>query len=337
MNGKNVLVLGGTGAMGVYLVPELADRGYQVDVISLDDVKSDRPDITYRVGDCKNDDFILQVLTETHYDAVVDFMLYFGREDYAKRYALMMEHTDHYITLSTYRVYSDKELPTKETSPRLLDVSQDKDFLATELDEYSLYKARQEDAITSSGYKNWTILRPAITFSKTRFQLTTMEANIWLWRALNGKTVLLPEGAMQIEATMSWAGDVAKMIAGLVLNPKAYGEKYSVCTAEHQPWAQVAQYYEEILGMKYKVIPTEDYIQLMGGTPGARYQLLYDRCLNRVMDNSKILEAAGMKQEDLTPIKEALAKELANLPAGFPKPAETNNAKMDAYAEAHGW
>ena len=165
MNGKNVLVLGGTGAMGVYLVPELADRGYQVDVISLDDVKSDRPDITYRVGDCKNDDFILQVLTETHYDAVVDFMLYFGREDYVKRYALMMEHTDHYITLSTYRVYSDKELPTKETSPRLLDVSQDKDFLATELDEYSLYKARQEDAITSSGYKNWTILRPAITFS----------------------------------------------------------------------------------------------------------------------------------------------------------------------------
>ena len=36
--GKTALVLGGTGAMGVYLVPELASRGYEVTVVSLDDV-----------------------------------------------------------------------------------------------------------------------------------------------------------------------------------------------------------------------------------------------------------------------------------------------------------
>ena len=36
---KNVLVLGATGAMGVYLVPELARNGYHVDAVSLDDVK----------------------------------------------------------------------------------------------------------------------------------------------------------------------------------------------------------------------------------------------------------------------------------------------------------
>ena len=31
---KKILVLGGTGTMGVYLVPELADMGYQVNVVS---------------------------------------------------------------------------------------------------------------------------------------------------------------------------------------------------------------------------------------------------------------------------------------------------------------
>ena len=34
--GKKVLVLGGTGAMGTYLVPLLADMGCQVHVVALD-------------------------------------------------------------------------------------------------------------------------------------------------------------------------------------------------------------------------------------------------------------------------------------------------------------
>ena len=33
---KKVLVLGATGAMGMYLVPELVSMGYQVDAVSLD-------------------------------------------------------------------------------------------------------------------------------------------------------------------------------------------------------------------------------------------------------------------------------------------------------------
>ena len=34
---QKILILGGTGAMGVYLVPELLHMGYQVHVISLDE------------------------------------------------------------------------------------------------------------------------------------------------------------------------------------------------------------------------------------------------------------------------------------------------------------
>ena len=44
---KKVLVLGGTGAMGVYLVPMLADMGYKVDVVSLDSGESSNPNIKY--------------------------------------------------------------------------------------------------------------------------------------------------------------------------------------------------------------------------------------------------------------------------------------------------
>ena len=43
---KKVLLLGGTGAMGVYLIPELLNKGYKVDVVSLDDVKSENPNLS---------------------------------------------------------------------------------------------------------------------------------------------------------------------------------------------------------------------------------------------------------------------------------------------------
>ena len=37
---KKILVLGGTGAMATYLVPKLAERGYSVDVVSIDDMQN---------------------------------------------------------------------------------------------------------------------------------------------------------------------------------------------------------------------------------------------------------------------------------------------------------
>ena len=43
---KRVLVLGGTGAMGVYLVPKLAGMGYKVDVAATDK-RQDEENIHY--------------------------------------------------------------------------------------------------------------------------------------------------------------------------------------------------------------------------------------------------------------------------------------------------
>lgn len=47
-------MLGGTGAMGVYLVPELARRGYAVRVVSLDDAVSDHPRVSFTKGNAKD-------------------------------------------------------------------------------------------------------------------------------------------------------------------------------------------------------------------------------------------------------------------------------------------
>lgn len=45
MKQKKVLVLGATGAMGQYLVPLLAEQGYQVDACALDVLEFHHPNV----------------------------------------------------------------------------------------------------------------------------------------------------------------------------------------------------------------------------------------------------------------------------------------------------
>ena len=332
-NGLKALVLGGTGAMGLYLVPELASQGYEVRVVSWDNVVSDNPRISYVKADAKNNEYLKELLKEK-FDVIVDFMLY-STEEFKARYELLLQNTAHYIFLSSYRVYDGGEIPITENTSRLLDVSKDKDFMATE--DYSLYKARQEDVLQNSKYNNWTIVRPAITYSKYRFQLVTLEAPVVVARTLKGLPVVLPGEALSVQATMSWAGDVAKMFSRLLLNPAAWRECFTLATAEHRTWGEIAEYYREIIWLKYVAADTGDYLNIINNAPWARYQLAYDRLFQRVVDNSKVLRVTGLKQADFMPLRRGLEKELSALPKDTVWPdAGAVWERMDDYLNGRG-
>lgn len=332
---KRVLVLGGTGAMGVYLVPKLVERGYAVDVVSLDEVTSTTPNLRYITGNAMDVEYISEIL-KNGYDGIVDFMIY-NQDKFEERHQMFLDNTSHYIYLSTYRIYANEEHPVKETSPRLLDVSKDKDFLAT--DDYALYKAKGENVLLNSKYTNWTAIRPAITYSKRRFQLTILEAPYVVGRTLHGKKIVLPKQAKDVQATMSWAGDVAEMIARLLFNPKAYREIFSVCTAEHMTWGEVADIYKELIGLEAVWVDMEDFLGILTHNStnpmGVRYQLIYDRLFDRIMDNSKVLEITGMKQSELTTLYDGLKRELAGVNADTFVEAK-NSPIMDQYLKERG-
>lgn len=330
---KKILVLGATGAMATYMIPELLKKGYQVDGISLDEAVSHDDKLTYIKGDAKDISF-LQKLLKNDYDSIVDFMVYPSLELFKKYYKLFLENTKHYIFLSTYRVYAD-DSPLSEDSKRLLDVEKPDDFV-TEF-EYSIYKAQQEDFLNNSGYKHYTIVRPAITYSKKRFQLTTLEADVLIYRMLQGKTVVLPESAMNKQATMSWAGDVAKMFEAIILNPSAFGQTFNVSASEHMTWREIAEIYEEIGGLKYVTVDDDTYVYLLTGNSSyavyARQQLLYDRCFDRIVENSKILAISNMKQCELMPLKEGLKMEFSNITLEDVGCNCDINARMDEYID----
>lgn len=327
---RKVLVLGATGAMGRYLVPRLADLGYQVDAVSLDEVKSDRPNLNRIKADAKDRE-VLKRLLANGYDGIVDFMIYFT-SDLTGFLPLLSDHTDHYIYLSTYRIYDDKEHPVKESSPRLLDTADN--LVLRNSDDYSVYKARGENILRALPNRNWTIVRPAITYSYLRNQLVTLEAPDTVGRAFAGKAVVLPEQARNVQATMSWGGDVARMIAGLLFNERARGEAFTVATAEHHSWGEIADYYKAICNLEAVWVDKEDYIRILRPDPydfGARWQLEYDRLFDRIMDNSKVLAATGISQSELTPLYDGLDREISRCPKDYPWPV---NRRMDDYLAA---
>lgn len=287
-----VLVLGGTGAMGQPLIKKLEDRGDEVYVTSRRKYPSQK-NVHYLQGDAHKEDFIKKVLSSDGFDAIVDFMVY-SSTAFRERARIYLDSTNQYLFLSSARVYANSKTPIKEDSPRLLDVCKDEDYLKT--DEYALAKARAENILFQSGKRNWTIIRPYITYNTTRLQLGGLELSSWLPRAINGGCMFLPKDIATHETTMTYGENVAEAIVRLIGNSLAYGEAFHITGNEHMRWVDVAEIYcdaiEKMTGNRPKI-----YISENGNTVseiiGNIWQIKYDRKYDRVFDNSKIINACN--------------------------------------------
>lgn len=298
-----VLILGGTGAMGVHVTRLLADAGHTVVVTSRRDRTSDISGVSYVKGDAKSPDFLKSLLSR-HWDVIVDFMVW-STDEFRVRVDAFLNATGQYVFTSSYRVYADSPVIT-EDSPRLLDVIGNPEYLAT--DEYALAKARCEDLLFGSGRINWTIVRPAVTYDGSgRFQLTVHEMDAWLWRALRGIPVPVPSAMLSKQATMTWGGDVARMIALLIGNPRALGEAFTVSTSEHMPWSGIAEAYKAVVP-DLEVCDCD--MARFEHVHGAFWQIRYDRMYDRVVDNTKVLEVTGLRQDQLTGMRDGLSSQL---------------------------
>ena len=83
MEKKKILMLGGTGAMGMYLAPEMIKLGYQIYITSRKEHESTE-DMIYLTGNAKDMGFMKTLLQEK-FDCIVDFMIY-STEEFQERY-----------------------------------------------------------------------------------------------------------------------------------------------------------------------------------------------------------------------------------------------------------
>lgn len=284
---KNILVLGGTGAMGQHLVNLLSERGDNVSVTTRSARKSIN-NIDYIRGNAQDDNF-LDLLLSRKWDVIVDFMVY-RTPVFQNRASKLLSATDQYIFLSSARVYADNSEPIREESPRLLDSSHDPLFLAT--DEYSLAKARQENILRESASKNWTIIRPYITYSEERLQLGILEKEGWLYRALRGRTIVFSEDMASKLTTLTYGFDVACAMAAVIGHSSALGQVYHITQNHTVTWRAVLEVYLQVLEKHLGKRPSVLLLGLddFSRCKPAEYQIKYDRLFNRVFDSSKIAE-----------------------------------------------
>ncbi|WP_111640047.1 NAD(P)H-binding protein [Marinomonas shanghaiensis] len=279
-----VLVLGGTGAMGIHLVRILVEQGYEVFVTSRHRSGTSN-NLNFIQGNAHNMEFLKGLLNQV-WDVIVDFMIY-NTQEFQQRHALILDATKQYFYISSSRVYAKVDGPINESSSRLLDVIEDKDYLNT--DEYALTKARQENLLFESNHRNWTIIRPYITYDNERLQLGVLEKEDWLYRALQGRSIIVARDIQHKNTTLTSGEDVAKSIFSLIGQEAALGEAFHITNDQSISWQQVLEIYQNVLskrGFKNNIVEQELESFLVWRKN--KYQVIYDRLFDRTFNNQKI-------------------------------------------------
>lgn len=280
-----ILLLGGTGAMGTHLGEILSTRKQKV-VITTRQQRNSKEFVEYRLGNAKDQSFLNNLLSEK-WDVIVDFMIY-SELEFKERVNDILKGTNQYMFLSSSRVYDNSEKLIKESSTRLLDTSVDNVYLSTS--EYALRKARQEDILRLSGKRNWTIVRPYITYSEKRLQLGNLEKENWLYRALKGRTILFSEDIKKHFTTLTYGFDVANALVSLMNNPISLGEAYHMTSDNSYKWGEVLELYLDVIEKETQKRPKVILQELSDFCIWNRgkYQIMYDRLYDRKFDNKKI-------------------------------------------------
>lgn len=288
----NILVLGGTGAMGTHLISFLSENNDVMVTVSSRKERRNHGNIKYIVGNAREKNFINDLLSNSHYDVIVDFMNY-NYEEFLEYHPSLLAATDHYIFLSSSRVYANYDGRITENCPRLLESTDDKAFLST--NRYALRKAREEDMLRLSGKTNYTIIRPYITYSNRRLQLGIYEKEEWLYRVLNDKPLIVSEGVLDKTTTLTFGRDVAFGIYQIVLG-KPLSDAVHITTMENMTWLEILKMYASIIKEetgKDFVIYTSNEIKSVEMIYEGGYNTIYDRQWNRRFDNAKAENACG--------------------------------------------
>lgn len=279
--------------MGGYLVKRLStEKDMEIFVTSRKE-HTNFGNVQYIVGNARDGQFMKQLLENTHFDTIVDFMNY-NYEEFEEWHTRLLDSTDHYIFLSSSRVYDYSPEPLVESSPRLLDTTTDKAFFAT--NRYAMRKAREENMLINSGKSNFTIIRPYITYSDRRLQLGICEKEDWLYRVLNDMPILFSENVLDKRTTLTFGEDVSWGIANIIKRNEPNGQSVHITTEETMTWGDILNLYKRIIKEetgKDVILYTSSEISSLEEIYEGGYNTIYDRQWNRLFCNSKAEKMCG--------------------------------------------
>jgi nucleoside-diphosphate-sugar epimerase len=216
------------------------------------------------------------------FDAVVDFIA-FTADDIERDISLFRGKTDQFVFISSASAYQKPPknyLITEETPLENPFWQYSRDKIAC---EERLMRAYRDEGFPV------TIIRPSLTYGPSQIPLCV---GSWLhpWTVIDrmkrGQKVIIPGDGTSLWV-LTWNGDFAKGLVGLLGNEKAIGEAFHITSDQVLSWDQIYLEAYQALGQEPNVVHIPSDL-IAAYWPHATGSLIGDKANSGVFDNSKI-------------------------------------------------
>ncbi len=281
----NLLFIGGTGLISSACSELALQRGLNLTILNRSQSKKYPLPEGARLlaGDIHADPGRLEsLLRGEQFDAVVDWIA-FTPEDIERDIRLFSRRTGQFVFISSASAYQ---------KPPAHYIITEKTPLENPFWEYSRNKITCEERLAREYCERGfpvTIIRPSLTYGPSQIPLcgaSWQHPYTAIDRMRRGKKIIIPGDGTSIWV-LTWNGDFAKGLVGLLGRPDAVGEAFHITSDEVLTWNQIYQETGRALGVELDIahIPSE---LIAAYNPGALGDLIGDKVNSSVFDNSKI-------------------------------------------------
>jgi len=280
-----ILFIGGSGLISSACSDEAVMRGYELTLLNRN-VSRKYPEprgAQMLMGDVHGDEATLsQLLGGTHFDVVVDWIAY-TPEDIERDIRLFTGKIDQFVFISSASAYQKPPahyVITEETP------------LENPFWDYSRNKiaceARLLQEYRQSGFPV-TIVRPSLTYGPSQIPLCVgswQHPYTIIDRIKKGRKIIIPGDGTSLWV-LTWNGDFAKGLLGLLGCGQAIGQAYHITSDEVLTWNQIYAEVGRAVGMDLNIVHMPSDL-IAAYDPEATGSLIGDKANSAIFDNHKI-------------------------------------------------
>jgi nucleoside-diphosphate-sugar epimerase len=279
VSSSRILFLGGSGVISLACVRAAVAAGHDVTVLNRG--RRGRPlppEVRELVADVRDEESVSSALRGERFDVVADFLSFVpAHVETALRTA--GERAGQYVFISSASAYQTppQRLPVIESTP-----------LRNPFWQYSRDKIACEDLLVAAYRERGlpaTIVRPSHTYDET--MLPTLAGWTDIARMRAGKPVVVHGDGTSLW-TLTHSSDFAVAFTGILGNPAAIGEAFTI-TGDHAPtWNQIYGWLADAAG-----VDAPEFVHVASETiarwlPARGDSLLGDKAHSMVFDTTKV-------------------------------------------------
>jgi nucleoside-diphosphate-sugar epimerase len=227
-------------------------------------------------------DRLRNTLGDQQFDSVVDWIAY-SPADIERDIQLFSGNTKQFVFISSASAYQKPPanyLITEDTP------------LENQFWQYSRDKIACENRLIEEYRKNGfpvTIIRPSLTYGPSQIPLSVgswQHPYTVIDRIKKGKKLIVPGDGTSLWV-LTWNGDFARGLLGLIGNEKALGEAFHITSDEVLTWNRIYFDLFDALGAETNIVHIPSDL-IAAYWPPAAGSLIGDKSNSAVFDNSKI-------------------------------------------------